>query len=120
MENISISSPAHAIGLIGVLQQASGHPDGIIGALGHGNHTAWFSDNVHSLFQPDGPLSAFQPVNASTFGHHLTSAQHLAQSYSDRTHSNESTGTQHEDIPDWVRQFFVLFDAQQNQSTSNQ
>ena len=79
MKNTGISSPAHAIGIIGVLQQASGHADGIIGSSGHGNCTVWIRDNVHSLFQPNGPLSAFQqPVNASTFGHHLTSAQHLA------------------------------------------
>jgi hypothetical protein len=45
-EGMAICSAAHATAIVGVLQLALGHPDGIVTALGHNNRTTW----VKTLF----------------------------------------------------------------------
>ena len=42
----AICSAAHATALIGILQVAQGHPDGIVGALGHNICTSWIQQNL--------------------------------------------------------------------------
>ena len=56
----SIRSTSLATALVGVLQIADGHADGIVGALGHGKRSKWMQDNVNMFFQPDGPLSNYK------------------------------------------------------------
>ena len=46
-------------------------------------------------------------------------AQLLAQSFYDRNHSNKQSGAAHKDVPEWVRRFFQLFQAKENQITNN-
>ncbi len=43
----------------------------------------------------------------------------LARSFYDRDHSNEQSGAAHEDVPEWARHFFQLFQATGNQITNN-
>ena len=118
-ERTAVRTPAHATALSGLVQLASGHPDGVIGALGHGNRNNWIRDNVSSFFQPDGPFAAFQPVNAATLQRSLSAPITLARSFYTRDHSDDTTGAAHEDIPDWARRFFPLFEAQQNYENNN-
>jgi hypothetical protein len=59
-------SPVHAVALIGLLQLASGHSDGIVGALGFNNCTTWIQENINILFRDNGPLSGFQLFASSS------------------------------------------------------
>ena len=110
----AIRSSEHATALIGLLQLAGGHPDGIVGSLGYGNRNQWLTTNTAVVFQDGGPLEAFTPVTQSVLQRHIRTAEQLAQSIFTRDHSNDTTGTAHEDIPLWVREFFRLFEAQRN------
>lgn len=114
-----LRSPGHATGLTGILQLGSAHQDGIIGAFGHNNKTRWFLDNIDAIFADDGPLRAYLRINARTLMRHFSEAQQLARSIYTQDHSNEPTGRGHEDIPQWTALFFRLFEAMQNQETSN-
>jgi hypothetical protein len=58
-KGMAICIAAHATALIGVIQLAHGHPDGIVAALGHNNRTTWIRQNLVPFFQNDGPLSMF-------------------------------------------------------------
>jgi hypothetical protein len=35
----------------------------------------------------------------------------------DHDHSNDPTGARHEDVPEWVHCFYILFEEQQNQDS---
>ena len=50
----SIQSPGHESGLIGILQLAAEHPDGIVAALGHNNCATWVRNNIDAIFRGDG------------------------------------------------------------------
>ena len=52
--------------------------------------------------------------------HHLHEVQTLAQTLYDHDHSNDQGGSNHEDVPEWAHWFFRLFEAIQNQETSNE
>lgn len=88
-----IRSPEHESGLVGVLQLAAGHPDGIVSALGHNNRARWVGSNINTFFQDDGPLGSFLPVTSSVFQRHLSHAQTLARSMYNRDHSNDQNGS---------------------------
>ncbi len=45
-----IRSANHAPGLIGILQLASAHPNGLIGMLGFNNCQSWFQQNIDAIF----------------------------------------------------------------------
>ncbi len=98
----AILSSAHATALTGILQLAGGHQDGIVGSLGHGNRTQWIRDNIHRLFETDGPLSGFTRVSEQVLRRHLFSAQQAARTYYRQDHSNDQSGARHEDIPEWA------------------
>ena len=113
----AIRSSEHATALIGMIQLGAGHPDGLAGSLGFNNRTAWMIQNVDVFFRADGPLGSFHPVSVSVLMRHFSRAQNLARTFFDRDHSNEQSGASHEEIPEWVQQFFRVFEAQQNQLT---
>ena len=115
----AIRSSQHATALIGIIQLGPGHADGLAGSLGFNNRTAWMTANIDAFFRVDGPLGAFHPLSVSVLMRHYSKAQQLAKDIFDRDHSNEPTGVSHEDIPDWVREFFRVFEAQQNQVSRN-
>ena len=119
-ERREASSHAHAMALVGILQTASGHADGMIGALGHGRRQNWLQANLNAFFADDGPLSAFKKISAKTLMRRFGQAENLARSLYRQDHSNDQTGADHEDIPSWVRQFFLYFDAMENQPTASQ
>ena len=104
--------------LEGILQLASAHPDGIGGSLGHGNRSQWVTANIGAFFDPNGPLGRYTQVNVDTLMRHIRTAQEVARSIYTRDHSNDRTGADHEDVPNWARLFFGLFD-QQNQASRN-
>lgn len=114
-----IRSPGHASALIGLLQLAGGHSDGILAALGHNNRSAWFSENIDRLFQAGGPLGAYTRISTSVLQRHLGAAQRRAKLYFDRDHA-DGGGQDHEDIPGWARAFFRLFEAQASLESGNQ
>ncbi len=101
-----IRSSDHESALIGILQVAAGHPDGIAGALGHNNRADWVRCNIDAIFQEDGPMGRFIPLSARVFQRHLGAAQRLAQSMYTREHSHDPSGARHEDIPVWIQHFF--------------
>ena len=111
----SIRSTSLATALVGVLQIADGHADGIVGALGHGKRSKWMQDNVNMFFQPDGPLSNYKAPALRRFTGFFMEAKKLARNIYDRDHSNDVTGAGHESVPDWTRLFFRFFDSQSNQ-----
>jgi hypothetical protein len=115
----AIRSNEHAIALIGMIQLGAGHADGLAGSLGHNNRTAWMGENIDALFRVDGPLGSFHPLSLSVLMRHFSRAQNFARTFFDRDHSNEQSGAGQEEIPEWVRQFFRVFEAQQNQPTRN-
>ena len=114
-----IRSTDHATSLIGLIELGRGHPDGIAGAFGHNNRISWFRANTNALFREDGPLGRYVTVSAGVLVRHVGRAQVLARSFYDRDHSNEQSGAAHEDVPEWARLFFQLFQAQENQVTTN-
>ena len=115
----AIRSASLATALVSILQNADGHLDGIVGALGHGKRTSWIRDNYKTFFQPDGPLSTYKCPAQRRFASFLKEAEDLAKSHYYQDHSNEETGAGNENVPNWTRLFFRLFEAQQNQRTSN-
>ena len=114
-----IRSADHATALIGLIQLGAGHEDGISGAFGHNNRSAWFRANTEALFREDGPLGRYVAVSARVLMRHVGRAQILARSIYDRDHSNEQSGAGQEDIPEWARQFFEVFHAQENHIPAN-
>ena len=114
-----IRSDCRASALIRIIQIATAHPGGLIGSLGHGNRARWIENNRLVLFQAGGPLAAYNAISANVLQRDLADAEHEARSHYDRTHSNDRTGAEHEDIPRWVRSFFPLFQAQESQSSAN-
>ena len=115
----AIRSSQHATALIGMIQLGAGHADGLAGSLGFNNRTAWMTANIDAFFRVDGPLGAFQPISISVLMRHFSSAQSFAREIFDRDHSNKQSGASQEDIPQWVRHFFRVFEAQQNQVSRN-
>ena len=113
----AIRTSEHATALIGMIQLGAGHPDGLARSLGFNNRTAWMIQNIDVFFRADGPLGSFHPVSVSVLMRHFSRAQNLARTFFDRDHSNEQSGASHEEIPEWVQQFFRVFEAQQNQLT---
>ena len=67
---------------------------------------------------PGGPFSAFHPISAPILRRYLTGAQTLARTFYDRDHSNDPTGAAGEDIPQWARLFFRLFENMSNNPRS--
>jgi len=110
----AIRSPRHATALIGILQLAGAHQSGLLGSMGHGNHLAWFQSNASALFRSDGPLGGYNEVSASVLMRHVGAAERHARDLYGRSHSSDTTGAEHEDVPAWASQFFRLFEAQQN------
>lgn len=118
-EGTALRTPGHATALIGILQLAEGHPEGIAGALGHNNRSNWIRENITAFFANDGPCQAYDSVIPGTLIRHLSGAQRLAKSIYTRHHSNDQTGAGQEDVPEWARLFFWLFQVVENQETRN-
>lgn len=114
-----IRSPAHAAGLIALIQMASGNPEGgILGSLGYSNRTSWVTANLPALFhRGGGPLGSFQPVSAQVLLRHLRSTQLLAKTFYTHDPSNDQSGARHEDVPEWARCWFSFFEAKENRDT---
>jgi len=107
-----IWSPAHGSALIGILQIAGAHENGILGSLGHGHRTAWITQNRSAFFRVGGPLAAYNELSATVLMRHLGDAESEARAIFDRSHSNDPTGAEQEDVPRWAQNFFRLFEAQ--------
>ncbi len=111
-----IRSANHAAGLIGLLQLASAHPNGLIGTLGHNNWTTWFQENIDAIFQANGPLGMFNQISPMVLARHFSMASNQAKELYDCHHSNNQSGAAHKDALPWAQQFFCLFEAQQQQN----
>ncbi len=110
----TIRLPRHATALIRIMQLAGAHPSGLLGSMGHSNCQAWFQSTASALFQSDGPLGGFNKVSASVLMQHVGVAERHARGMYGRSHSSDTTGAEHEDVPAWASQFYQLFEAQQN------
>mmetsp|Transcript_4801 Transcript_4801/g.10620 ORF Transcript_4801/g.10620 Transcript_4801/m.10620 type:complete len:450 (-) Transcript_4801:174-1523(-) len=106
-----VRSPAHETGLVGILQLARGHPDGIYGALGHGNRKIWVSSNLDALFADNGPLRAFVPCTVESMMAHIRRAQEVALIIS---RTQDPLGSAQRTLPQWVRLFQQLELQQEN------
>ncbi len=73
-----IRSAKHAAGLIGLLQLAGAHPNGLIETLGHNNRTTWFHENIEAIFQADGPLGMFNQISPMVVARHFSMASNQA------------------------------------------
>ena len=82
-----------------MLKLAAGDPEGIIAALGHKKPGRWVGTNINAFFQEDGPLGGFMPVASVIFQWYFSAVQRLARSMYNRDHSNDQSGSSHEDIP---------------------
>jgi hypothetical protein len=114
-----IRSREHGRALRRLLRLAANAPGGILGALGHGNRTGWINDNIGAFFAEGGPFQAFNPVMPRYFLRQLGTVETRARGYYGRDHSNDATGSQHENIPRWARAFFPYFEAMTNRPTNN-
>ena len=114
-----IRSANHAAGIIGLLQLAGAHPSGWEGTLGHNQRTQWFNENTDAFFQADGPLGMFNQVSPLVLLRHFSTASNQARALFDRSHSNDQSGTAHEDIPPWAQLFFRLFESLQNMPSAS-
>ena len=95
-----IHSPRHATALIGSLQLAGAHQSGLLGSMGHVSRQAWFQSNASALFRSDGPLGGYNEVSASVLMRHvLGAAERHARDLYGRSHSSDTTGAEHEDVP---------------------
>jgi hypothetical protein len=74
-----ICSPDCAMALIGILQMADGHTDGILMALGHSWYTAWFNTNDSAFFCEDCPFWGSYKSFLMFLLHHFHDTQPLAQ-----------------------------------------
>jgi hypothetical protein len=61
----------------------------------------------------------FHEVTPKVFMCHLNEAQGLACGYYHRGHSNKPSGAGQEDVPQWARKIFGLFEAGLSQPTNN-
>ena len=93
---------------------AKAHPDGIVGSLGHNNKKSWYIANLDRFFRPnEGPLSYFAPASYQVVQRHVSHAQALAKVYYTRDHSNDQSGANQEDVPEWAQAFYRLFEDSQ-------
>jgi hypothetical protein len=109
----------HATGLIGILQLAGAHPNGLIGTLGYNNRQSWFQENINAIFQSDGPLGMFNQISPLVLAWHFYTASNQAKELYDHHHSNDQSTAAHEYVPPWAQQFFCLFEAQQNMPSAS-
>ena len=65
-------------------------------------------------------MGAFIPIVANRFQRHFAAAERLARTVYMRDHSNDQTGAEHEDVPQWARSFFTLFDGPQRRNQAAQ
>ena len=72
---IGIRSPEHASALIRILELARADDNGLIGSLGHGNRTSWITTNRVAVFQPGGPLAAYNPLSVLVLMRHIADAE---------------------------------------------
>jgi hypothetical protein len=114
-----IRSANHAAGLIGLLQLASAHPNGLIGTLGHNNWTTWFQENIDAIFQANGPLGMFKQISPMVLAQHFSTASNPAKEIYNCHHSNNQSSAAHKDVPPWAQQIFHLFEAQQNMPSAS-
>jgi hypothetical protein len=115
----TIRGPHHAAGLVAIFEMANTHSDGILGALGFGNKTRWFRDNIDAIFRADGPLGRFTPLTHQVLLRHFNAAEAAAKEMDNHHHSNDPTGSNQEDVPDWASHFFRLFEAVKSQTLTN-
>ncbi len=116
-----IRDSACATALVGILQLAKAHPQGFVGLIAHSVHGAWFAANVDILFQDDGPLGTFNPIQPQMLMHHFGVEMHQAKDYFNQGHSSKQSGAGEEEIPAWACQFFRFFnDMESNPSASAQ
>jgi hypothetical protein len=99
-------------GLIGILQLAGAHPNGLIGTLGFSNCQSWFQQNIDAIFQLDGPLGMFIVISPLVLACHFSTALNQVKEIYDCHHSKDQSGANHEDVLPWLQQFFCLFEAQ--------
>jgi hypothetical protein len=90
-----IRSANHAAGLIGLLQLAGAHSNGLIGTLGHNNRTTWFQDNIEAIFQAKGPLRMFNQISLMVLARHFSTASNQAKELYNCHHSNNQSGDAH-------------------------
>lgn len=109
-----IRSPRHEAGIIGIIQLAS--QGGLSETLGHGHRAEWFSNNIDAIFRADGPLGHYTQLTATVLVRHFRKAETTARTLYTRAHSNDRTGANHEDIPNWAQEFFRYFQAIENQN----
>ena len=61
----------------------------------------------------------FNAISPLVLARHFSAASNQTREIYDRHHSNNQSGTDHEDLPPWVQQFFRLFEAQQNMPSAS-
>lgn len=86
------------------------HQDGLNGSIGNGNRTEYFRGNTAALFSAAGPLGAFRPIAHGRLQRYVSQVITAARRIFNQDHSN-GAGDEHEDIPEWARVLFPLFDG---------
>ena len=114
-----IRLPAHGITLISILQLDGAHEDGLHGSLGHGHRTAWINQNKDAFFRAGGPLAGYNVLSSTVLMRHLADAEAEARAIYDRSHSNDPSGAEQEDVPEWAQRFFHLFEAQESNPSAS-
>jgi hypothetical protein len=109
----TIQGPHHAAGLVAIFEMAK------LIWTAFGNKTRWFRDNIDAIFRADGPLGRFTHLTHQVLLRHFSAAEAAAKEMDNHHHSNDPTGSNQEDVPDWASHFFRLFEAVKSQTSTN-
>lgn len=86
------------------------HNEGLHGSLGYGRRTRYFAEQTDALFSATGPLGAFRRIAPHQLQGHVAQVINAARAIYNQGHSN-GDGGEFEDIPEWARIIFPLFDG---------
>eukprot|EP00577_Skeletonema_sp_RCC1716_P007116 CAMPEP_0113419074 /NCGR_PEP_ID=MMETSP0013_2-20120614/26567_1 /TAXON_ID=2843 ORGANISM="Skeletonema costatum, Strain 1716" /NCGR_SAMPLE_ID=MMETSP0013_2 /ASSEMBLY_ACC=CAM_ASM_000158 /LENGTH=560 /DNA_ID=CAMNT_0000306395 /DNA_START=224 /DNA_END=1906 /DNA_ORIENTATION=+ /assembly_acc=CAM_ASM_000158 len=100
----------HNVAWMSFIQTAGNHEEGIVGALGRGRRGPFFNAQTTALFSATGPFARFRPVRPDALQAKVGQVITAARGIYNQGHSN-GDGADFEDIPEWARIIFPLFDG---------
>lgn len=101
---------AHRLAWQSFIQIASNGEGGLRASLGHGRRRLYFQQYNTQLYSSDGPFASFARISAERTQRAVGAVIYAAKRYYDQGHSN-ADGDAHEDVPEWARIVFPLFDG---------
>lgn len=103
-------STAHQQAWRSFIQTASNGEGGLRARIGQGRRRRYFEENNDQLYSSTGPFASFELISAARTQRAVGQVITAARRYFNQDHSN-ADGAAHEDIPEWARIVFPLFDG---------